>query len=121
MEIAYWIVAGLLAAFYLFGGSKKVIQSQEQLAPMMAWAGTTVPMWLVRCIGVIEVLGAFGLLLPPALGIAPVVALLTAVGFVVLQILAAGVHFRRGETKEVGLNIALIVVAAAAAWLATVW
>jgi hypothetical protein len=121
VEIAYWVVAGLLAVFYLYGGSKKIVQSQEQLAPMMAWAGTTVPMWLVRCIGVVEVLGALGLVLPPALDIAPRVALVTAVGFVILQVLAAGVHLRRGETKETGLNVVLIVLAGIAAWLATVW
>ena len=31
MEIAYWIVGGLLAVFYLYAGGKKVVQSQQQL------------------------------------------------------------------------------------------
>jgi hypothetical protein len=44
MVVAYWIVAGLLAAFYLYSGGIKIARSQEQLAPMMAWAGTAVPM-----------------------------------------------------------------------------
>jgi uncharacterized ion transporter superfamily protein YfcC len=35
MEIAYWIVAALLAVFYLYAGGKKVAQSREQLQPMM--------------------------------------------------------------------------------------
>jgi len=35
MELAYWVVAALLAAFYLYAGGKKVAQSQEQLQPMM--------------------------------------------------------------------------------------
>ena len=118
MAIAYWIVAALLGAFYLYAGGKKVVQSQEQLAPMMGWV-ETIPMWLVRCIGVVEILGVIGLLLPPLTGVAPVVALVAAIGFAVLQVLATGVHLSRGEVKEIGLNIALIVLAAVAAWLAT--
>ena len=43
MELAYWVVAALLAAFYLYAGGKKVAQSQEQLQPMMGWVDT-IPM-----------------------------------------------------------------------------
>jgi hypothetical protein len=120
VKIAYWVVAGLLAAFYLYGGGKKVAQTKEQLAPMMGWVDT-IPMWAVRGIGTVEVLGAAGLVLPPATGIAPVLALAAAVGFVVLQFLAAGLHLSRGEAKDVSLNGTLIIVAGAAVWLATAW
>jgi hypothetical protein len=120
MKIAYWIVAGLLAVFYLYAGGKKVAQSKEQLAPMMGWVDT-VPMSLVRLIGVVEILGVAGLVLPPLTGIAPVVAVLAALGFVVLQILATGLHLSRGEARVTGLNVALIALAGAAAWLATTW
>nr|BFE73406.1 hypothetical protein GCM10020092_067070 [Actinoplanes digitatis] len=57
MEIAYWITAALLAAFYLYAGGMKVARSQEQLQPMMGWVDT-VPMPLVRTIGTLELLGA---------------------------------------------------------------
>lgn len=120
MEIAYWIVAGLLAAFYLYAGGKKAVQSQEQLAPMMGWVDT-VPMWLVRVIGVVEILGAAGLVLPPLTGIAPALAMASALGLLVLQVLAGALHLSRGEFKETGLNAALIALAAGAAWLATTW
>ena len=118
MEIAYWVVAGLLALFYAYGGGIKVVRSKEQLQPMMGWVDT-VPMPAVRAVGVVEVVGAAGLILPPATGIAPVLAILAAVGFVVLQILAAGLHLSRGEAKDTGLNLVLILLAAVAAWLAT--
>ena len=120
MKLAYWIVAGLLAAFYLYAGGKKVAQRKEQLRPMMAWVDT-VPMWLVRVIGVLEILGAAGLVLPPLTGIATVLALLAALGFLVLQVLATALHLSRGEVKNIGLNVALIGLAAVTAWLATVW
>ena len=120
MEIAYWIVAGLLGALYLYAGGKKVVQSKEQLAPMMGWVDT-VPMWLVRLIGVVETLGVAGLVLPPLTGIAPGLAMLAALGFLVLQVLATGLHLSRGEVRNIGLNVALIALAGAAAWLATTW
>jgi hypothetical protein len=116
--IAYWIVVGLLGLFYLYAGGKKILQSQEQLAPMMEWVDT-IPMPLVRLIGAVEILGVVGLVLPPLTGVAPVLALVAAVGFVILQVLAAGLHVSRGEIKETGLNAALIALASAAAWLAT--
>jgi hypothetical protein len=119
LEIAYWIVAGVLAVVYLYSGAKKAVQSQEQLQPMMAWAGTSVPMPMVRLIGVIEIAGAVGLILPPLLDIAPVLALVAALGFVVLQVFATALHLSRGERKEIALNLTLIVLAAVAAWLAT--
>jgi hypothetical protein len=121
LKLAYWIVAGLLAAVYLYSGAKKATQSQAQLQPMMAWAGTSVPMPLVRLIGVIEIAGAVGLIVPPLVGIAPVLAMAAAIGFVVLQVFATALHLARGETKDLGLNLTLIVLATAAAWLATAW
>lgn len=119
MNVAYWIVAGLLAAFYLYGGGVKVVRSRERLRPMMAWVDST-PMPAVRAIGVIEVLGAAGLLLPPLTGVAPWLALAAAVGFVVLQIGATGVHLRLGD-RRIALNITLVSVAAVTVWLATTW
>ncbi|WP_399887236.1 DoxX family protein [Streptomyces sp. BBFR51] len=119
MNVAYWIVAALLAAFYLYGGGVKVVRSRERLRPMMAWVDS-VPMPAVRAVGLVEVLGAAGLLLPPLTGVAPWLALAAAVGFVVLQIGATGVHLRLGD-RQVALNITLLTTAAVTAWLATTW
>ncbi|GAA1910322.1 DoxX family protein [Nocardioides hwasunensis] len=118
MDIAYWVVAGLLAAFYLYAGGTKLVQSQEQLAPMMAWAGTTIPMAGVRAIGALEVLGAVGLVLPRLTGIAPALSVAAAIGLTVLQVLATGFHASRGETKDLWLNVVLVVAGASAVWLA---
>jgi hypothetical protein len=120
MEIAYWIVAALLALFYAYAGGKKVVQSREQLQPMMGWVDR-IPMPVVRTIGVLEVLGAAGLILPPLTGIAPGLAIAAAVGLVLIQVGGIIVHLSRGEARLIGLNIALLAAAAAAAWLATTW
>jgi hypothetical protein len=120
MEIAYWVVGGLLAVLYLFSGGIKIVRSKEQLEPMMGWVDT-IPMPAVRAIGVVEVLGALGLVLPPLTGIAPVLALVAAIGFAILQVLATSLHVSRREFKEIGFNLPLIALAVVAAWLATVW
>jgi hypothetical protein len=120
VDIAYWIIAGLLAVFYLYAGGKKVIQSREQLQPMMGWVDT-IPMPVVRTIGVLEVLGAAGLILAPLTGIAPWLAIAAAIGLAVIQVGGIAVHLSRGEARVIGLNIALLVAAIAAAWLGTTW
>jgi len=118
VEIAYWIVAGLLAAFYLFSGGIKIVRSKEQLEPMMAWLDT-VPMPIVRTIGALEALAAIGLVLPPLTGIAAPLAIAAAAGLLVLQLLATGLHLSRGEVSVTGLNVVLVVLAGLAVWLGT--
>lgn len=120
VNVAYWIIAALLAVFYLYAGGKKAGQSQAQLQPMMGWVDR-VPMPLVRLIGVLELLGAAGLILPPLTGIAPWLAIAAATGLVVIQVGAITVHVSRGEARQIGLNIALLAAAAATAWLGTTW
>ncbi|WP_327665995.1 MULTISPECIES: DoxX family protein [unclassified Streptomyces] len=119
MKLAYWIVAGLLALFYVYSGGLKVVRSREQLRPMMAWVDST-PMGAVRAIGALELLGALGLVLPPLTGIAPWLALVAAIGFVVLQIGATWLHLRRGE-RQVALNGVLLDAGAVVVALATTW
>lgn len=118
MIIAYWIVAGLLALLYLYSGGVKIFRSKDQLRPMMGWV-EDMPLGTVRVIGVLEVLGAIGLILPPLVGIAPWLALAAAVGLTLLQVGASIVHLRRHEA--IWLNLALFVLGGVAAWLAAVW
>ena len=120
MTVAYWTVAALLALLYLYSGGLKVLRSPDQLRPMMAWIDT-LPLWLVRAIGVLEVLGALGLILPPLTGIAPGLALAAAAGLVLIQVGGISLHLSRGEAKVIWLNTVLLVLAGAEIWLATVW
>ncbi|MDT0422570.1 DoxX family protein [Streptomyces evansiae] len=119
MNIEYWILAGLLALFYAYGGALKAVRSRDGLRPMMAWVDR-VPLPVLRGLGVVEVLGAAGLVLPPLTGVAPWLALVAAVGLTVLQAGAIPVHLTGGD-RRIELNAGLLVAAGVTVWLATVW
>jgi uncharacterized membrane protein len=121
VKVAYWVIAGLLAAIYGFGGLKKLVQSQDQLRPMMGWVDA-MPMSRVRMIGLVEVLGAVGVIVPAVTGVAPGVAVAAAIGLALIQVGAFRLHLSRHELTDLPLNSVLLVLAAAAAWLgASVW
>jgi len=118
MNLALWIVAGLLAVAYLLGGGGKVIVPKDKIAafgPSARWvedfsAGG------VKTIGALEVLAAVGLILPAALDIAPVLVPLAAVGLVMLMIGAAITRIRRHEFKYMAADVVYLVLAGFVAW-----
>jgi len=117
MNLVLWILAGLLAALFLAAGAMKASQSKEKLGanPNMAWTGDF-SAGTIKFIGLVEVLGALGLILPAAFGIATVLTPLAATGLAVVMALAIVVHARRGETKALPMNVVLLVLAAVVAW-----
>jgi hypothetical protein len=85
MNVALWIIAGLLAAGSLGSGAMKLARPKEKLAASgMGWV-EDFSAGAVKSIGILEVLAAVGLILPAALGIAPVLVPLAALGLVVLM------------------------------------
>lgn len=116
MNIALWIIAGLLAAVFLASGASKLFQSTEKLASQgLTWvedfnAAT------VQVIGVLEVLAAVGLILPAALGIAPVLVPLAAVGLAALMVGGFITHVRRHEVRGVVMTLVLLALAVVVAW-----
>lgn len=118
MNVALWIVAGLLAVAYLAGGGGKVILSKEKLAGFGASAK-----WVddfsagsVKAIGALEVLAAVGLVLPAALDIAPVLVPLAALGLVVIMVGAAITRIRRHEFVFMVVDLVYLVLAGFLAW-----
>jgi hypothetical protein len=81
MKRALWIAQGLLAAVCAFAGASKLITPPEMLALMSPF-----PVAFVQFIGVCEVLGALGLLLPLALRIRPELTTLAALGLTIIMI-----------------------------------
>lgn len=117
MQLAYWIIGGILALSYLAAGGLKLARPPAKLAESgLTWA-PDFPVWIVKAIGLLEVLGAIGLILPPLIGVAPVLAPLAAVGLALVQVGAIVTHIVRGEVKTLVVNIVLLLLAVAAAWL----
>ena len=115
MNVALWVIAGLLAVAFLAAGLTKVLQPKEKLATNMAWT-QDFSARTVKTIGSLEILAAVGLILPAVLGIAPVLVPLAATGLVLLMAGAAITHVRRGESQVIVVNLALLVLAAIVAW-----
>jgi len=110
MDIALWIVTGILAAMYLTAGFMKALTPKQKLVANLPWVEDYRP-GTVKFIGVVEFLGAIGLVLPWLTGIAPILTPLAATGLVIVQILAIIVHARRGEQKSLPFNAFLLLAA----------
>ena len=118
MQIATWIVSGVLAALYVAAGITKTTRPLEKLTDMMPWAAD-VGANGVKLIGVAELLGALGLVLPKLLGIVDsrsgiegTLTGLAATGLALIQLGAVPVHLRRGEPAVLPLNAVLLVASA---------
>lgn len=110
MDIAIWIVSGLLALVNLGAGAGKLLTPRDKHIAQQPWAGDFTHT-RVRLIGVAEVLAAVGLILPRLLDIAPVLSPLAAAGVVLLQAGAISVHARRGEKQNLPVNAVILVLA----------
>jgi uncharacterized membrane protein YphA (DoxX/SURF4 family) len=94
MTYALWIVQGLLALIFLFTGSMKLVLPLEVMTEQMP---LPLPDPFLRFIGVAEVLGAIGLILPGLLGIRPGLTPLAAAGLVIIMIGATGLNLAGGD------------------------
>lgn len=86
MTYILWITQVLLALLFLFAGGTKLVLPLDVLTSMGSPNQILLPGLLVRFIGVCEVLGAFGLILPGLLRILPGLTPLAAVGLVIIMI-----------------------------------
>lgn len=109
MNIALWIVQGLLAVGFLYSGWMKAF-GYEKAKESWPWAGE-VARGFVFFIGIAELLGAIGLILPKAANIAPVLTPMAALGLAVIVLLGAIFHIRRKEYREIGVNIVFFALA----------
>jgi DoxX-like family len=110
METALWVVQGVLAATFLATGTVKLTRPRRQLAAgMMKWAADVTDAQF-RAIGLAEVLGAAGLILPGVLGIATVLTPLAAVGLALTMVGAAVTHLRLGEADRLVVPLALLAL-----------
>ncbi|GIG20573.1 hypothetical protein Cch01nite_12970 [Cellulomonas chitinilytica] len=116
MNVLLWVVAGFLAFVFLLTGLLKLVRTKEQLAATgIGWVEDFGP-GTIRLIGVVEVLGAAGLILPAVTGIAEVLVPVAAIGLTLNMLGAMSVHIRRKEPTLVVLTAVLAFLAAFLAW-----
>jgi len=113
MNLALWIVAGVLAAV-LLASTNKAFVPREKIAAVggaaAAWVEDFSP-GALRAIAALELLAAAGLILPAALDIAPVLVPLSATGAALLFIGAATMRLRRGERGTIVPDLVYLAMA----------
>jgi uncharacterized membrane protein YphA (DoxX/SURF4 family) len=110
VNVVLWILQILLGAVFLTAGTMKMTQPPEKLQKNLTWIEDVTPMQL-RGIGLVEVLGGLGLILPWALDIARWLTPVAAVGLAIVMVLAAAVHAKRHEYMKISFNAILLVLA----------
>lgn len=114
MNTVLWIVQIILAVAFGVAGVLKSTRGRA-LEGQMPWVEDFSDR-TVRFIGVMELLGAIGLVLPAATGIATWLTPLAATGLFVVQVLAVVTHLRRKEPQVVPVNVVLGLLAVFVAW-----
>src|SRR5689334_5286988 len=108
VNIALWVIQVVLASMFLMAGVMKAFQ-YERAKASLPWV-KDVSRGTVTFIGIAELLGGLGLLLPALTGILPWLTPLAAGGLALIMLLAMGFHARRGERLAIVFNLTLLVL-----------
>ena len=111
MTYALWIVQGLLALIFLFAGGMKLVLPLEKLTGPIPLPGL-----FMRFIGVAEVLGAIGLILPGLLRIRPGLTPLAAAGLVIIMIGATVTTLAGGDLAAALISVVVGLLSAFVAY-----
>lgn len=115
LHLGLWVVQGLLGAMFLAAGAMKATQPIAVLVDTLGWPAA-VPAALVRVIGVAELLGGLGLILPAATRVKPMLTPLAGVGLAMVMLLATIFHISHGELGALPIPLVLGGLAAFVAW-----
>lgn len=120
MNPLFWVLQGLLAFMMLMPGFMKLTNNTAGLIKKgngrMDWA-EDVSKSQMKLIGVVEVLAAFGLILPHLLGILPILTPVAAVGVILTMLGAISLHVKRSDgMAAIATNAVIILIAVAVAY-----
>jgi uncharacterized membrane protein YphA (DoxX/SURF4 family) len=104
MNTILWVLQSLVAVIFLYSGIHKSIYSEQRLVASGQTGVEGLPRPLIRFIGVAEILGVIGIILPTLLDILPVLTTVAAICFAIIMIPAAIIHYKRNEPKNVLTN-----------------
>lgn len=106
MNIVLWVFQIVLAVVFVGSGGAKLLVSEEKLRG----SNVDIAPRLMRLLGVVQLLGAIGLILPGLTGIAPLLTPVAATGLAVIMAGAAVIHLRRREFTSVGVPAILLIL-----------
>jgi uncharacterized membrane protein len=115
MNGALWVVQALVGLAFLVAGFMHATRPVAALVPQAPWTGA-IPLALLRFIGVAELLGGIGVILPLLTGTLPGLAPLAAAAIALLMLLAAIFHATRREYPAIAANVVLGTLAAFVAY-----
>lgn len=109
MNVLLWIVQGLLALVFLMAGTMKLTKPKNELSEKLGdwidqYTGTS-----IKLIGLVELLGAIGIIMPMAIGVLPILTPAAAIGLAMTMVGAMKVHYQRKENDKVVTNIVLML------------
>ncbi|GAB4039667.1 DoxX family protein [Spirosoma jeollabukense] len=104
MNALLWLIQVFLASVFLYSGLMKSTQSEQKLVAMGQTGVESLPLPLIRFIGISELAGVLGLILPVLLNYWPVLTSVSASCLGLIMLPAGVIHYRRGEFKAVAFN-----------------
>ena len=116
LHVSLWVIQILLALLFGAAGAAKLLMPLEELAAQGMSHAVNLPWPTERFIGVSELLGAVGLVLPAATGIQPRLTGFAAIGLVVVMVLGTGYHLIYDEVAAAPVPLVLGALAAFVAW-----
>ncbi len=117
-SLVTWGLLALAAAVFLLAGFNHGFRARDPDAIEQAPWMEDLPVWQVRTIGGLELLGGLGLILPFVTEILPWLTPLAGVGLALVMLAAMIFHAQRDEMNALPINLVLGGLAAAAAWMA---
>ena len=110
MNLIIWICQTLVAVVFLYSGITKTVYSEKKLVSMGQTGVEGLNPFFIRFIGITEILGVAGLILPLLLDIYPMLTSVSAACLGFIMIPASVIHYKRIEFKNVIFNTVTFVL-----------
>ena len=110
LRAGLWVAQGVLALVFGFAGFMKLVNTEAMVAQAHLSAGTLI------FIGIAEVAGALGIVLPALTRIQPGLTPLAGIGLAIVMVLATGFNIMHGQMGAIGMTVVLGALAVFVAW-----
>jgi uncharacterized membrane protein YphA (DoxX/SURF4 family) len=117
MNTFLWVLQVFAAVVFTYSGLMKSTKSREYLVSIGQTGVDGLSYPVIRFIAIAELLGVIGLIVPCAANIAPVLTPMAATGFCIIMLIAAPIHYSRGEMRSIGVNVMLFLICAVIAFM----